>query len=123
MLGRQPVGFWGFSRPRGAAPYPNCMSLASRARKAAEKKARFDAIMRAAGHDLREDDKAGDDHRAAAAHAHVMTHHALEMDTPSAHEAAAAAHDKVADMHRERAEEYPSSSSPSGAASSARSSK
>ena len=52
----------------------------------------------------RYDDKSGDEHRRAAAHAHVMTHHALEMDTPEAHEAAACAHDKVAEMHRDAAE-------------------
>ena len=56
-------------------------------------------------HSERSDDKAGDEHRRAAAHAHVMTHHALEMDDPDAHEAAASAHDKVAEMHRESAKE------------------
>lgn len=51
----------------------------------------------------REDALEGDMHRRLAAHAHVMTHHALELDTPEAHEAAAMAHRKVADMHDDAA--------------------
>lgn len=54
---------------------------------------------------LHTDDKGGEEHRRAAAHAHVMTHHALELDTPEAHEAAAAAHDKVSEMHMDCAKE------------------
>jgi hypothetical protein len=53
---------------------------------------------------LHTDDKSGEEHRRAAAHAHVMTHHALELDTPEAHMAAAAAHDKVSQMHEDAAD-------------------
>lgn len=66
-------------------------------RTAAKQDALEDALVRS-------DDKSGDEHRRMAAHAHVMTHHALELETPEAHEAAAAAHDKVAEMHRDAAE-------------------
>jgi len=75
-------------------------------RKKSEKARRWDAVV-AMDNVVRGDDKAGDEHRRMAAHAHVMTHHALELDTPEAHEAAAQAHDKVAEMHRDVVEEYP----------------
>lgn len=65
---------------------------------------------------MHSDNKEGDQQRRLAAHAHVMTHHALEIDTPEAHEAAAQAHQKVADMHTQCAGEYedeePESSKP-----------
>ena len=78
------------------------MSRAVQEQKAAAKKSRFDAVVAAAE---RADDKSGDEHRRMAAHAHVMTHHALEMDTPEAHMAAAEAHQHVAEMHEEAADE------------------
>lgn len=52
------------------------------------------------------------DPRRLAAHAHVMTHHALELDTPDAHRAAAAAHQKVADTHEEAADELDEEEAP-----------
>jgi hypothetical protein len=81
------------------------MGIQSNARKQAAKQARFDEVLHNAA--VRADDKQGDEHRRMAAHAHVMTHHALEMDTPEAHQAAAMAHQKVAEMHEECAEAYP----------------
>lgn len=93
------------------------MSTASRARKHAAKAARFDAIVAS---NTRWDDASGDEHRRMAAHAHVMTHHALEMDTPEAHEAAAQAHDKVAEMHRDAAQCMDSEDAPQKSATSGR---
>lgn len=75
------------------------MSLRTQQIKRDAKEAEFAARVA-----LHTDDKSGEEHRRMAAHAHVMTHHALELDTPEAHEAAAAAHQKVADMHEEAAD-------------------
>ncbi len=79
------------------------MSIKTQELKQAAKQKRFDDLC-----EVHADDKSGDEHRRAAAHAHVMTHHALEMDTPEAHAAAADAHRQVADMHEECADEYDS---------------
>jgi len=70
------------------------------ARRLAAKEARFAARFDAPY----ADDEEGDDHRKAASHAMVMTHHALEMKTPEAHKAAADAHRKIADLHDEASE-------------------
>jgi hypothetical protein len=71
------------------------MSLRTEQLRADAKAARFAAVV------ARYDDKGADDLRKKAAHAHVMTHHALEMDTPEAHDAAAEAHQGMADAHTE----------------------
>lgn len=65
--------------------------------RAKDKEARFRA---------RFDNDAGeyDDHRKAASHAVMMSHHAFEMGDKDAHKAAADAHRRVADMHDEAAE-------------------
>lgn len=50
-------------------------------------------------------DADADDFRNKAAHAHTMTHHAVEMHSPEAHKAAAEAHQKLADAHAAMSEE------------------
>jgi hypothetical protein len=56
-----------------------------------------------ASHHDSDDEDEGDDVRKQAAHAHTMSHHALEMGEPGAHKAAADAHKKLAKMHTEKA--------------------
>jgi hypothetical protein len=85
------------------------VSKQTRQRRADAKAERHGEILALAE---RSDDKGADEHRRAAAHAHVMTHHALEMDTAPAHKAAAEAHQGVADMHMEAHEELEEEESP-----------
>lgn len=81
------------------------------------------AAMIRAGYRL--DALQGDNLRKMAGNAHVLSHHAADMEMAGSHAAAMRAHEKVADMHKSMAKgcddydskEFPSSDAPSSVSS------